>query len=321
MYDVKIVGTGKALPEFELTNEAISTFVETSDEWIESRTGIKSRYIALEESTTQLASTAARQALKQAKVDANKIDLIIVATVTPEYRMPSTACLVAEALEITNATCFDISAACSGFIYASEVACSLLTQGNYQNALVIGAETLSQVVNWEDRNTCVLFSDGAGAVVYAKNDAPKIMNICTHSNGTGSELITLRQHNQTNRFHAAKHENKFIEMNGKEVYKFATTIIPHNIEEVLVGTPYGLEDIDWFILHQANERIIDSVAKKLGISSEKFFKNVKHHGNTSAASIPMALADIQDQLKSGDKIILSGFGSGLTWGSMLIIWD
>ncbi|MDF2615218.1 MAG: 3-oxoacyl-(acyl-carrier-protein) synthase [Clostridia bacterium] len=321
MYGVKINGIGRAVPELELSNQDIAEFIDTSDEWIESRTGIKSRHISTGETTTDLAVMAAMHALKDGDIDAGSIDLVIVATVTPDSTMPSTACLVAKKAGIKNATCFDISAACSGFIYASEIAVSFIKQGNYKNALVIGAEVLSRAVDWDDRSTCVLFADGAGAAVYTRSSENKIVNILTASDGGGSDHITLPTLTRANRFNQTEMSSKYMEMNGKEVYKFATTAVPQNIQDVLNGTGYTPEDIDLFILHQANSRIMDSVAKKLEVDKERFFKNLQDYGNTSAASIPMALVDAKPYLKRGDKLILSGFGAGLTWGSMFIIWD
>ena len=320
MYGVKISGVGKAVPELELCNEQIAEFIDTSDEWIESRTGIKSRRISTGETTTDLASLAAKEALLDSGMAKEDIDLVIVATVTPDYNMPSTACCVAQRLGIQKATCFDLSAACSGFIYASEVAVSLIYQGGYKNALVIGAEVLSKTVDWSDRNTCVLFADGAGAVIYTRSSENKVLKILTHSDGEGSDLITLPNLSEPSRFNSIQNPQKYMQMNGREVYKFATTAVPQNIQDVLADTGYTPQDIDLYILHQANARIMDSVAKKLDVESKRFFKNLQHYGNTSAASIPMALKDAKGLLKPGDKLILSGFGAGLTWGSMLIEW-
>lgn len=321
MYGVKISGIGRAVPELELSNDDIAKFIDTSDEWIASRTGIRSRHISTGETTTDLATEAAKSALEDSKLSAHDIDLVIVATVSPDYTMPSTACSVAQRLGIGNATCFDLTAACSGFIFASEVAVSLIQLGNYKNALIIGADVLSKSIDWEDRNTCVLFADGAGAVVYTRSDQNKIVKILTASDGTGSGLITLPTLTQPNRFNKEQNPQKYMYMDGREVYKFATTAVPQNIQDVLENTGFTPQDMDLFILHQANARIMDSVAKKLDVDNNKFFKNLQSYGNTSAATIPIALVDARPQLKSGDKLILSGFGAGLTWGSMFIIWE
>lgn len=319
MDGVKIIGVGKALPKRSLTNAEIATFVETSNEWIKTRTGIEVRHIAEEESLTSLATCAAKAAILHGQIEASTIDLVIVATVSPDNMMPNTACLVAEALGIKKATCFDLSAACSGFIYASEVACSMMGMGRYKTALVIGAEVLSKVVDWNDRGTCILFADGAGAVLYEKTDENKIVAFNTQSDGGGAEFLELSASYKANRFHQGEMRSPFIRMNGQEVYKFAVTKVPENIKALLEATPYAVQDIDRFILHQANERIIASVAKKLGVSEDKFFKNLQNYGNTSAASIPIALEEAYSDLKKGDKVLLAGFGAGFTWGSMLVI--
>ncbi|PHV70420.1 3-oxoacyl-ACP synthase [Sporanaerobium hydrogeniformans] len=319
MDGVKIIGVGKAVPKKTLTNEEIATFVETSNQWIKERTGIEERRIAIEETTTSLAVSAAKEAIDEAKIEAETIELVIVATASPDSVMPNTACLVADALGIKNATCFDLSAACSGFLYASEVACSMMRVGRYKRALVIGAETLSKVVDWEDRGTCILFADGAGATLYEGTNENKVLAFKTQSDGSGAKYLELSASYKANRFHQEEPQHPFIVMNGQEVYKFAVTKVPQNIKALLEETPYDVQDIDWFILHQANERIITSVAKKLGVAEEKFFKNIQHYGNTSAASIPIALKEAQNKLKKGDKVLLAGFGAGLTWGSMLFI--
>lgn len=320
MYGVKMKGIGKAIPEFKLSNHDLAEFIDTSDEWIQTRTGISSRHISTGETTTDLAVLAGQSALIDGDIEPEEIDLVIVATVTPDSTMPSTACAAAKRMGIKKATCFDLSAACSGFIFASEIAVSFIRQGNYKKALVIGAEVFSKVLNWEDRSTCVLFADGAGAAVYTRSEQDQILNIVTASDGGGSDLITLPVLTKSNRFNPNEVSEAYMYMDGREVYKFATTEVPKNILDVLEGTNYTANDIDWFILHQANARIMDSIAKKLQVDKEKFFKNMDSHGNTSAASIPMALADVKEQFKPGDKIILSGFGAGLTWGSIFMIW-
>ncbi|MDF2822307.1 MAG: 3-oxoacyl-(acyl-carrier-protein) synthase [Clostridiales bacterium] len=320
MYGVRLDGLGKSIPNLDITNEYLATMVETSDEWIQTRTGIKSRRIAVEESTTSLAINAAKQALENSGLEPKDIELVIVATVSPDMAMPSTACVVAENLQIENAICFDLTAACSGFIYASEVATSFIKLGNYKNALVIGAEVLSKMVDWQDRGTCILFADGAGAAIYKRSDENNIIGFSNKSDGKGSQLIRLANIPHSNSFSKAEEVERHIQMDGQAVYKFATTAVPKNIIELLEKENYRLEDVDWFVLHQANARIIDSVAKRLKVSLDKFFMNVSEYGNTSAASIPIALYDAKHLFKKGDKIILSGFGAGLTWGSMLLIW-
>lgn len=321
MNGVKISGVGKAVPKYVMTNDQLAEFVDTSDEWIRTRTGIGARHISKGETTTQLAIEAGKEALLNSGVDVEDIDLIIVATITPDYVMPSTACMVQEALGACNATAFDITAACSGFIYGSKLATESITLGNSKHALVIGVEVLSKAVNWEDRTTCVLFGDGAGAAIFSSHHKNNIIGIHTGSNGGGGKALTLPGRPLSNCFINAEDKKEYMYMDGQDVYRFATTTVPISIQSVLEDTDYRLDDIDCFILHQANARIMDSVANKLKVPKEKFFKNLDTYGNTSAASIPMALYDVVPTLKSGDKVILSGFGGGLTWGSMLLLWD
>lgn len=320
MNGAKISGLGKAVPSLEVTNQMLSEMMDTSDDWIRSRTGIGSRHIAVTETTTELAISAAEAALRESKILKDEIDLVIVATVSPDTMMPSTACQVAKALEIKNAVCFDLAAACSGFIYASEVALNFIKQGNYRNALIIGAEVLSKVVDWKDRGTCVLFADGAGAVVYQGVDENCILGISIGSDGSGSELITLPNPIGDHTFNESDDVKQCISMEGREVYRFATTKVPMHMQETIEKAGLAVEEIDWFVVHQANKRIIDSMAKKLGVDVSKFFINLDTHGNTSAASIPMALNDAKSLFKTGDKIVVSGFGAGLTWGTMIIEW-
>lgn len=317
---VKIAGLGKAVPQMVLSNEKLSERVDTSDEWIKSRTGIESRCIAVTETTEQLATSAALEAIWAASIEAYDIELVIVATVSPDTTMPSTACLVARNIGADRATCFDITAACSGFVFASEIAISMMNQGGYQNALVIGAEVLSKMLDWEDRGTCVLFADGAGAVIYTKSEDNQVLAIETGSNPKGADQITLPAGVGNHTFYKVEERKQIIQMAGRDVYVFATTTVPESIRAVLEKTQITPEEVAVYILHQANSRIMDSVAQKLGVPKERFFKNLSHYGNTSAASIPMALYDAKSLLKTGDKIILSGFGAGLTWGTMLLEW-
>lgn len=317
---VKIAGLGKAVPQMVLSNEKLSERVDTSDEWIKSRTGIESRCIAVTETTEQLATSAALEAILAASIEAYDIELVIVATVSPDTTMPSTACLVARNIGADRATCFDITAACSGFVFASEIAISMMNQGGYKNALVIGAEVLSKMLDWEDRGTCVLFADGAGAVIYTKSEENQVLAIETGSNPKGADQITLPAGVGNHTFYKVEERKQIIQMAGRDVYVFATTTVPESIRAVLEKTQITPEEVAVYILHQANSRIMDSVAQKLGVPKERFFKNLSHYGNTSAASIPMALYDAKPLLKTGDKIILSGFGAGLTWGTMLLEW-
>lgn len=322
MIHIRVEGTGYCVPKSKVSNTDLSQYIDTTDEWISSRTGIKNRYISTGETATSLAISAAEQALLRAGVEANQIDLIVVATISPEYFMPSTACLVQKAIGATGATCFDLVAACSGFLYALKVASQGIKCGDYKKALVIGSEVLSKTLNWEDRGTCVLFGDGAGAAVLSESDSPGIISYYTESNGDGANLLSLKAKPNNNILYSEEADSPYMLMEGREVYAFATRIIPKCIEKVLKDTDYNIDDIAWFVLHQANERIVDSVAKKMNLPESKFYKNMHTYGNTSAASIPIALSELDHngQLQKGDLIILVGFGGGLTWGSTLIKW-
>lgn len=320
MNGVKITGVGKATPKKSITNNDLARFMDTSDEWIRTRTGIGSRHISEGESTAELATSAALAALEDADLDPRCIDRIIVATISGDYVMPSTACTVQHAIGAINATAFDIAAACSGFLYGARLATEAITVGACEHVLVIGAEVLSKTVDWDDRGTCVLFGDGAGAAIFSKHHKNHIMGVYSGSNGELGQVLTLPARAINNCLVKNEWASSYMHMDGREVYKFATTVVPQSIEKVLEGTGCVLEDVDYFILHQANARIMDSVAKKLNIHPDKFYKNLHEYGNTSAASIPIALAEVKTRLQSGDKIVLCGFGGGLTWGSMLIEW-
>lgn len=322
MMGVKIIGLGKSVPERFLTNDEISTFVDTSDEWITSRTGIRKRHIAVTENVEVLATRAAKEALASSHLLSEMVDMVIVATVSSDMAMPSMASLVARNIGAHKARCFDIAAACSGFIFASEIAISMMKQSGYKNVLVIGAEVLSNRLDWEDRGTCVIFGDGAGATIYQlSQEENHILSIETGTDASGAEWITLPTQMNVSPFYKGEVKQAFIGMDGRRVYAFATTKVPESIDAVVTKAALSLEEIDWFILHQANSRIMDSVAQKLKVPKERFFKNIAEYGNTSAASIPMALYDAKANFKVGDKIILSGFGAGLTWGTMLLEWS
>ncbi|WP_368293278.1 beta-ketoacyl-ACP synthase III [Dehalobacter sp. TBBPA1] len=322
MYDVEIIGTGSYVPENRVTNDDLSKIVDTSDEWIRTRTGIKERRISLTETTADLAVAAARRALDDAGVAAEELDLIIVATVTPDYFFPSTACFVQNSLGASRAACFDISAACTGFIFGLSIASQFIRTGMYQKALIIGAEALSKITNWEDRGTCVLFADGAGAAVIKRGDQGIISEVIG-SDGSKGECLECPALPLKNVFiEAEEAKPPHAKMNGREVFKFAVNILPECILKILENTPYTLEDINHIIPHQANLRIIDSAAKKLQVDQAKFYVNLPSYGNTSSASIPIAL----DEMAKGklihkeDLLVLVGFGGGLTYGAMLIKW-
>ncbi|EQB20348.1 3-oxoacyl-[acyl-carrier-protein] synthase, KASIII [Dehalobacter sp. UNSWDHB] len=322
MYDVEIIGTGSYVPENRVTNDDLSKIVDTSDEWISTRTGIKERRISLTETTADLAVAAARRALDDAGVAVEELDLIIVATVTPDYFFPSTACFVQNNLGASRAACFDISAACTGFIFGLSIASQFIRTGMYQKALIIGAEALSKITDWEDRSTCVLFADGAGAAVIKRGDQGIISEVIG-SDGSKGECLECPALPLKNIFiEAGEVKPSYAKMNGREVFKFAVNILPECILKTLEKTPYTLEDINHIIPHQANLRIIDSAAKKLKVDQAKFYVNLPNYGNTSSASIPIALDEMAKGklIHQGDLLVLVGFGGGLTYGAMLIKW-
>ena len=323
-----VVGWGMAVPEKIMTNEDISAFVETSDEWIFARTGIKERRIASEgESTATLAYKAAQQALEVADILPIDLDLIVVATSTPENIFPSSASLVQDWLNAHHAGAFDLSAACSGFVYAMNMAADSIRAGSIQTALVIGAETMSRILDWQDRSTCILFGDGAGAVVLAASEIEGgVKSSVLRSDGAGCDLLAIPSVGSIDaaESRAGANGNKLYKMTmaGGEVFRFATRVVNESIEQASNLAGIGVEDIDLVIPHQANLRILQAAARKLGIDINKFMSNVEYYGNTSAASIPIALCEAIEQKRIHDKdhIALVGFGGGLTWASMIIQW-
>jgi len=323
MYDVEIIGTGSYVPEYRVSNEDLAKFVDTSDQWIRERTGIIERRISLKENTADLAVKAAQRALADAEVAPEEIDLIIVATVTPDYFFPSTACLVQQRIGAVNAVSFDISAACTGFIFGLSIAGQFLKTGKYKTALVLGAEVFSKIVDWEDRNTCVLFADGAGAAVLRRGEKGLISEVI-HSDGSGAAYLECPAVPLQNRFSGRPTAKRpsYTSMNGREVFKFAVRILPEYIRKVLENTGYTLEDIKYIVPHQANTRIVEAAAKKLDLDPAKFYVNIQYYGNTSGASIPLALDEMSRQglLQKGDLFIIVGFGAGLTYGAQLIRW-
>lgn len=325
-----IIGTGSYMPEKILTNDDLSKFVDTSDEWITSRTGIRARRIAADDqATSDLASEAARRAMAAANVQPEDINLIVVATVTPDMFFPSTACFVQKKIGASNAVCFDISAACSGFLYALQVARHFINTGNRTTALVIGAEKLSSLINWQDRNTCVLFGDGAGAVVIRRaeegEDAPgRVLSTVMGSDGNLTDLLKVPGGASACPItpeNVASRPNT-IHMEGRETFKHAVTRMCQASEQALEIAGLKKEDIAMVIPHQANARIITAIADRLGVPPEKTFMNLDQYGNTSAATIPVALdeAHRQGKIKRGDIILLVAFGGGFTWASSVIHW-
>lgn len=325
MDEVRIIGVGSYVPPKVVTNDDLSKIVDTNHEWILDRTGICERRVSEGEDTSSMAYKASIDAMKKADINGEDLDLIIVATITPDSFIPSVACMLQKMIGAKNATAFDISAACTGFIYSLEVAENLIKGGKYKRALVVGAETLSKIVDWTDRSTCILFGDGAGACVIeeSKESDSKIINTYSMSDGEKWSALTTGANDVKSPFSKQENiKNKHIQMNGREVFKFATSVMVDSVKKVLEDTEYNLEDIDYVVPHQANLRIIDYAAKKLSIPREKFYVNLDRFGNTSSASIPIALSDMYNQgkLKTGNLIVLVGFGGGLTCGATLIKW-
>ncbi|WP_455196739.1 beta-ketoacyl-ACP synthase III [Kaarinaea lacus] len=316
----RIAGTGGYLPEKVLTNHDLEKMVETSDQWITERTGIKKRHVAGDDETTcDLAEKAARFAIEAAGIKTSDIDLIIVATTTPDQVFPSTACLLQARLDIHGCPAFDIQAVCTGFVYAMGVADQFIRGGLSKNALVVGSETMSRIIDWTDRSTCVLFGDGAGAVVLQASDEPGIMSSHLHADGSYEQLLTV-PYGISNGYDRVKEGSAYVQMQGNEVFKIAVRTLGRIVDETLAANNLQKSDINWLVPHQANIRIIAATAKKLKMSMEQVVVTVQEHGNTSAASVPLALdVAVRDgRIKRGDILLCEAFGGGFTWGSTLI---
>lgn len=325
-FNAGIIGTGSYIPEKVLTNEAMSKIVETSDEWIVSRTGIRERHIVSEDETTSdIALIASEKAIENSGISKKDIDLIIVATMSPDKHTPSTACILQNKLKIENIPSLDITAACSGFVYGLNIARGFIESGIYKNILLVGAEAMSRIVDWEDRSTCVLFGDGAGAMVLSQvNIGEGILSVELGSDGSGEESLEIpvggsKTPIDDNNILDRRH---YLKMNGGEIFKFAVRKIPEISENIVKAQNMTIEDIDYLIPHQANIRIIDSAAKKLGIDEKKIIINLDKYGNMSAASIPVVIDENvrNGKIKKGDLLLALGFGAGLTWGATLIKW-
>lgn len=317
-----ILGVGSAVPQRVLTNHDLERMVDTSDEWISTRTGIKERRISEPtDRTSDYAAQAAVRAMERAGVDPMELDLIIVATLTPDKFCPPTACIVQDRIGARRAAAFDLSAACSGFVYALDVAARGVEAGAYRRVLVIGADLLSHVTDYTDRSTCVLFGDGAGAAVVGPVDRGGILSTYLGADGSGGSKLTVPAV-RDREAEGGGDEKSYIRMEGNEVFKFAVRVMPEAALEALRRAGLPAEEVDLFIPHQANIRIIDAAAKRLGIGSDKVFVNVHKYGNTSAASIPLALdeAIAEGRVKEGDKLVLVGFGGGLTWAASVVEW-
>lgn len=320
MTNSKIIGTGSGLPEKVLTNYDLEKIVDTSHDWIVERSGIERRHIAGEgETASTLAETAARNAIDMAGIQATDIDLIVVATTTPDLVMPSTACLLQKRLDIPGVPAFDIAVACAGFIYALSIADQYIKSGMVKNALVVGTEVMSSIIDWEDRTTCVLFGDGAGAAVLQAIDEVGILSTHLHADGSYADSLYVLSGLPGQ---VDKEKSPYVHMKGKEVFKFAVKALGDIVDETLAANNLEKSDIDWLIPHQANIRIIQATAKKLSMPMEKVVLTVADHGNTSAASIPLALdhAVRKGQVKRGEKLLLEAIGGGFAWGSALIVF-
>ena len=315
----RIAGTGSYLPAKVLSNRDLEATVDTTDEWIHSRTGIRQRHIAADnEQTSDLALEASRKALEAAGVAAADLDLIIVATTTPDMVFPSTACLLQSKLGAKNCPAFDVQAVCSGFIYGLSTADQFMRSGQYRNALVVGAEIYSRILDWKDRSTCVLFGDGAGAVVLQRSAAPGILSSHLHADGAHAGMLSV-----PGTVCGGKVSGRpLLQMDGQGVFKFAVKVLDDVVGEALAANHLQKTDIDWLIPHQANVRIIQATAKKLGLSMEKVVVTVDRHANTSAASIPLALDEaVRDgRIRAGQHVLLEGVGGGFTWGAVLMKW-
>ena len=315
-----IVGMGHYAPEHVVTNDDLSKIVDTNDEWISSRTGIRRRHFITEEKNQDMAIAAAKMAIEDAGIDKSEIGVVIVATIRPDHMTPSVACMVQKKLELPqDIPCFDINAACSGFMYGVQIARGMLLQNDKKYGVVVGSETLSKILDMNDRSTCILFGDGAGAVLLKASDRRPYLPVA-HSDGRQKAALTMRSRHDGGRdFLAAEYD---LQMDGQAVFKFAVRKVPEVIREVLEKNHLRMEDIRYFLLHQANRRIIEAVARHLGIAVEKFPMNVAHCGNTSSASIPILLDELnhEGKLQKGDRLVLAGFGAGLTWGATVVEW-
>ena len=323
-----IYGTGACTPSYIMDNNDIAKLVETSDEWIQERTGVARRHIITEETTVSMAVQAGRQALENAGISPEEVDLILVATISSNVVLPCTACQVKKELGAIHATCFDLGgAACTGFVLAYNTATAYLAGGVYKTALVIGSESLSNLTNWKDRGTCILFGDGAGAAVVKAGEDRYYLPV-THSEGSKGDALTCKSRYQGNgltseiNLEEMVDDEHFMQMDGQAVFKFAVKKVPEVIREVLEANEIEQEDVDYYILHQANQRIVEAVAKRLKEPIEKFPMNLREYGNTSSASIPILLDELNRKgiLKSGQKIVMAGFGAGLTWGASILDW-
>lgn len=317
----KICGTGSYVPAHFLDNNDLAKIVDTSDKWIRERTGVVKRHIIEEDTVVSMAVAASKRALENSGVSPEELDLILVSTFSSEVVLPCAACEVQKEIGAVNATGIDLNAACTGFVFAYNMAQAYIASGMYQAVLVIGSESLSNLVNWKDRSTCILFGDGAGAAVLKAEDGNLYLPV-THSDGRKGGALTCMSRHRKNRIIGGDDLDSYMKMDGQEVFKFAVRQVPEVILEVLEKSDISLNEVDYFILHQANKRIIEGVAKRLGQDAGKFPMNLDEYGNTSSASIPILLDELNHKgvLKPGQKLIIAGFGGGLSWGAACLEW-
>lgn len=319
---MKIIGTGSALPVKQVGNEELTKLVNTSDEWIRERTGIGSRHISTGETAASLAAEACRRALENAGREAGQVELLLVATCSPEMALPCTACQVQELTGAENAVAFDLNAACAGFLFALHTACAYLSAGIYHNALIVGTEVLSKIVDWTDRGTCILFGDGAGAVMVEQCGDGGVLGFVQHSDGRRGNVLACGSRPLENPYHGEQDFMRYVQMDGREVFAFAVRQVPASIEEALEKAGLEVEDVDLFVLHQANRRIIEGISRRLKADLSKFPMNLDRVGNMSSAAIPVLLDELnrQGRLIPGMTLALSGFGAGLTHGACILQW-
>ena len=319
---VKIIGTGSALPQKTVTNEDLAQLVETSDEWIRERTGIGSRRISTGETVVSLAADACERALENAGREAADVQLLLLATASPETGIPCAACQVQSVLGATGAVAFDLNAACAGFLFALHTAYAYIEAGIYENALIVGSEVLSKIVDWTDRSTCVLFGDGAGAVLVERSEEPGILGFVQHSDGTKGEVLKCDSRQLNNPYVSLPPDSPYVKMDGREVFAFAVRQVPACIQEVLQRICLAPGDVDLYVLHQANRRIVEGIARRLAVEEDRFPMNLDRVGNMSSAAIPVLLDELnrEGRLRPGMTLVLSGFGAGLTYGACVLRW-
>ncbi len=321
---VRIMGTGSALPKKCVSNEELAQLVDTSDEWIRERTGIGSRHISTGETVVSLAAEACCKALENAGRKGEEVALLLVATCTPEDALPCAACQVQDRIGAAKAVAYDLNAACAGFLFAVHTAWAYLEAGIYDNALIAGAEVLSKIVDWNDRGTCILFGDGAGAVYLERCEEARggILSFVQHSDGGRGAVLSCAGREQENPYFHGEHRHPYVQMDGREVFSFAVRQVPEAVREALAKAGREVKDVDLFVLHQANRRIIEGIAKRLSADMERFPMNLERVGNTSSAAVPLLLDELnrQGRLRQGMTLVLSGFGAGLTYGACVLQW-